>query len=129
MAQHADAVAQDRAAGVRAGGIHRDDAHLFAFAAQLVDQPVYERAFARARRTGDADDGGASGVREKFLEQRLRGRLPVLHRRSGAGQRARIARQNVLRPGRHQLFSNCRAITMRWISLVPSPMVHSFASR
>ncbi len=30
---------------------------------------------------------------------------------------------------RVQLFSNCRAMTMRWISLVPSPMVQSLASR
>ncbi len=28
-----------------------------------------------------------------------------------------------------QSFNNCRAITSRWISLVPSPMVHSFTSR
>src|ERR1019366_8705871 len=27
-----------------------------------------------------------------------------------------------------QSFSNCRAITSRWISLVPSPIVHSFTS-
>jgi hypothetical protein len=26
-------------------------------------------------------------------------------------------------------FSNCRAITNRWISLVPSPIVHNFTSR
>jgi hypothetical protein len=26
-------------------------------------------------------------------------------------------------------FSNCLAITIRWISLVPSPMVQSFTSR
>ena len=31
--------------------------------------------------------------------------------------------------GIHQLFSNCRAITRRWISLVPSPMVQSLTSR
>jgi hypothetical protein len=28
-----------------------------------------------------------------------------------------------------QSFSNWRAITNRWISLVPSPMVHNFTSR
>jgi hypothetical protein len=31
--------------------------------------------------------------------------------------------------GGYQLFSNWRAITSRWISLVPSPMVQSFTSR
>ena len=30
---------------------------------------------------------------------------------------------------RSQSFNICRAITSRWISLVPSPMVHSFTSR
>jgi len=29
----------------------------------------------------------------------------------------------------HQSFSNWRAITSLWISLVPSPIVHSFTSR
>ena len=29
----------------------------------------------------------------------------------------------------HQSFSSWRAITRRWISLVPSPMVQSFTSR
>jgi hypothetical protein len=29
----------------------------------------------------------------------------------------------------HESFNNWRAITSRWISLVPSPMVHSFTSR
>jgi len=28
-----------------------------------------------------------------------------------------------------QSFNNCLAITNRWISLVPSPIVHSFTSR
>jgi len=32
-------------------------------------------------------------------------------------------------PREAQSFSNCRAITIRWISLVPSPMVHSLTSR
>ena len=32
-------------------------------------------------------------------------------------------------PVRHQSLSNWRAMTRRWISLVPSPMVQSFTSR
>ena len=43
----------------------------------------------------------------------------VLDRRGGAGQLA----------SGHQLFSNWRAMTRRWISLVPSPIVQSFTSR
>jgi hypothetical protein len=32
-------------------------------------------------------------------------------------------------PGRNYFFSSSRAITRRWISLVPSPIVQSFTSR
>src|SRR5580658_9896232 len=32
-------------------------------------------------------------------------------------------------PGRGQPASTCLAMTMRWISLVPSPISHSFTSR
>ena len=98
----------------------------FAFAPQFVDQSIHQRALARARRAGDADHRGASGVRKELLEQRVSGGPAILDRRCGTGERARIAGENFLGPGRHQLFSSWRAITRRWISLVPSPMVHSF---
>ena len=58
MAEHADAVAENCAAGVRAGWIHRDNAHRFAFAAKLVNQLIGQRALSRTGRAGDADHGG-----------------------------------------------------------------------
>src|SRR5262249_11451861 len=66
---HADAVAEDGATGVGAGGIDGDDADfLVPFAIEL-GELVHQRALARARRPGNADGQGASGVREKLLEQ------------------------------------------------------------
>ena len=47
---HADAVAEDRAAGERAGGIDGDDADRLAAPAQLQREPVHQRALAGARR-------------------------------------------------------------------------------
>ena len=47
---HADAVAQHRAAGVRARGIDGDDAHRLPASAVVRRQPINERALARARR-------------------------------------------------------------------------------
>src|SRR6185436_10050863 len=52
---HADAIAEQRAAGVRAGGIDGEDADGAITRTQRFRQLVDERALARARRTGDAD--------------------------------------------------------------------------
>ena len=68
MAEHADTVAQNCAAGIRAGRIHREHANRFALAAKLVNQTIRQRAFSRARRAGDSDHGGTSGMRKQFLQ-------------------------------------------------------------
>ncbi len=129
MAEHADAVAQDRAAGAPAGGVHRDDGGGASLAAQLARHGIHQRALARARRTGDADHHRVSGARLQLAQHFQRPRIAILDPRGGAGQRARIAFRNFARPIRHRLFKSCRAITSRCISLVPSPMVQSFTSR
>ncbi len=63
MPLHADAVAEDRAAGDAAGGIDGDDGDGLSAAAEFGGQRVDERALARAGRTGDAD-GDAVAVRQ-----------------------------------------------------------------
>ena len=50
-------------------------------------------------------------------------------RASGAPFSTCVARRASSRVVNHQSFSNWRAITRRWISLVPSPIVQSFTSR
>ena len=66
MALHADAIAKDRAAGVRTGGIDGDDANCFSLRAVMRGQPIDQRALARSRRACHADHKGVAGVREKF---------------------------------------------------------------
>ncbi len=64
VALHANAVAQNRAAGEWAGGIDRDNADRFAFFAITCGEPIDQRALARAGRAGDADHIGAAGAEE-----------------------------------------------------------------
>ena len=54
--QHADAVAQNRAAGERAGRVNGQNADGFFVFAEFADERVGQRAFARAGRAGNADD-------------------------------------------------------------------------
>ena len=61
MALHADAVAEDRAAGERAGGIDGDDADRLPRLRQSAGEAVDERGLAGAGRAGDADDPRAAG--------------------------------------------------------------------
>ena len=88
---HADAVAENRAAGVGAGGIDGDDgdgAILLAIkAGELIDQ----RALPRARRTGQADDPSFACVWEDCFEQIGPARRAILNARNSAGQRAGVA--------------------------------------
>ena len=58
---HADAIAQNGAAGNAAAGVHGEDGDGLALLAQLQRQRVHQRALARAGRAGDADDAGMAG--------------------------------------------------------------------
>src|SRR5919197_1980850 len=66
MSQHADAITENGAAAVRAGGINGDDAHgtllLPIHACELIDQ----RAFAGTGRSSKSDDARLAGVWEQF---------------------------------------------------------------
>ncbi len=115
MALHANAVAEDRAAGSAAGRIDRDDGDASYRAAQLRGQGVDQRALARAGRAGDADN--------------QRRRHPADLAEARAPFSTAVARRASSSWSPDQSFSSCRAITSRWISLVPSPMVQSFTSR
>ncbi len=128
--QHADAVAQNGAAGTPAGGVDGDDAHGAALPAQLARQGIHQRALARARRAGDPDHHAhgrraAAARAEPASARGSRFSIPVAARASARASPSAILRAQCV----HQLFRSCRAITRRWISLVPSPMVHSFTSR
>ena len=104
----------------------------------LFRERVGEGALPYARRTGDPhDERGASG-REDRLEDGATLGQAVLHRGQRARECPRVASteardegidiQGQRIPARSPV-SNCLAITMRWISDVPSPIVVSFASR
>ena len=62
VALHADAIAQNRAACIRTGGIHSDHADTFLLVAVIRGQPIDERALAGARRAGDAGEIRLPGV-------------------------------------------------------------------
>ncbi len=80
MRLHADAIAQDGAAGEGRAGVHRQDTHLQAALAQQAHQPIDQRALPGARRPGQADDGGTAGLPIERAEQRLVSRQFVLYR-------------------------------------------------
>src|SRR5690606_9513502 len=77
---HADAVAQQRAAGAAAGRVHRDhgDAHLREVGQEAVEQLVGHRALAGAAGTGDADHRGLAAGELPLLAQP--GHLAVVER-------------------------------------------------
>ena len=65
-----------------------------------------------------------------FMEKQDARGVFVLDQRDGAGHGAGIARQHAFgQRRRHERDSSWRAMTSRWISLVPSPMVVSLTSR
>ena len=66
---HADAVAEDRAAGEGRRRVDGDDADALLLRAVVLRHRRDERRLARARRAGDADDPRASGLRIELREQ------------------------------------------------------------
>ena len=93
---HADAIAENRAAGERAGGIDGDDADGLLGAAELRNQAIDERALAGPRRAGDADQVSASGLREDAADEIRPLRGFVLDQADGARDRARIPLEDAL---------------------------------
>jgi len=110
--------------------VHRDP---LVARAVLARQPRHQRALAGARRPGDAKRPRASGLRVQGRQQRRRAGAFVLDDRQRAREGARVGGSDAVgqrsRLSQKTQASSWRAITSRWISLVPSPMVVSFTSR
>ena len=85
-ALHADAVAEQRAAGERRRRIDRDDADRQALRAILASDQRGDRALARARRTGDADAARAAELRVQRSEQLIEAGAMVLDDADRAGE-------------------------------------------
>src|SRR5439155_10613642 len=126
---HAQPITEHRPAGKWARRIDRNDADGFPVTPELGQQAIDKRALAGAGRTGDADEVGTPGATEDLSDQGGAGGIVVFDQGNGACDSARIAGQDAIaQAGRHRARS-CRAMTRRWISLVPSPMVVSLTSR
>ena len=91
MLLHANAVAQNRAAGVGAGGIDGDDADRRSLLAIVVCQLIDQRALARAGRAGEPEYPRLAAVRKQGLQQLRPSRRVILDGGDGARQRAGIA--------------------------------------
>src|SRR5258708_8764787 len=130
---HPDAVAEDRAAGERARRVDRDDGDAVVALAVLGREARDERALAATGRTGDADDAGLARQRVQLAQHVRAAGLVVLDDREQARDAALItgarAREQRLRGGDQDAATRSRAMTMRWISLVPSPISISLRSR
>ena len=113
---HAQPIAEHGAAAERARGIDGDDADRQRDGARPVsdfgDQPIDERALARAGRAGDADEIRAAGVAENRADQVGARRILVLDQGNRAGHRARVAGEHAVGE-RHHRASSCRAMTSR----------------
>ena len=128
MVLHADAIAEDGPAGERAGRIHGEDAHRLSRRAQVGDQPVHQGALAGAGVAGDPHDPGAARSRPDLAQDRFGLRLRIVDLPHQPRHGPDVSGDDAFGGGAHALSSS-RAITIRWISLVPSPMVQSLTSR
>src|SRR5919108_1129384 len=129
MVLHADAIAEDRAAGERARRIDGDDADGLSGAADVRDEAIDQRALPRAGIAGDADELRAPGLGEDRAQLRFGGGLRVVDEPHETRGGPDVTLQDAVGESTHQALSRSRAITSRWISLVPSPIVQSFTSR
>src|SRR5438034_7715065 len=134
---HADAVTEDRAAAERARGIHGDDRHASGLLSIQAGEAIHERRFAAARRAGDPDRLREAGLWVELAHGFRRAGLVVLDDRDKARDRSLVPRarasEQIARRGppcRHQSTRRSwRAITIRWTSLVPSPISMRRTSR
>src|SRR5580704_16895712 len=145
MPLHAHAIAKNCAAGEWARRVHCNDADRFLLAAIMPGHTIDKRALARPWSTRYADKIRVDGVGKQLAQNLFRFARAIFNRGNGAGNRTHITRANLLSPvfdgnghsvgdnsrtsGNYFLPRIWRAMTRRWISLVPSPMVQSFTSR
>src|SRR5206468_4688576 len=130
-----DPITEDSPAAEGAGRIHGHDAEGAAAGTIAGDQLIHQTALARPRRAGHADDGRTAGAGEDLREDRLSPLRPCLDEGDRPGQGDRVALHHEAGQFLHQLARSgvsprsWRAMTRRWISEVPSPMVQILASR
>ncbi len=91
MILHADAVAQNRSAGVRTGRVHGDDADGLVVLAVVLGQLVDQRALAGSRRARQTENARMAGVGEESLEQFRPAGAAILDGGDGAGEGAGVA--------------------------------------
>ena len=98
MALHADAIAKNRPARIRARRIYRDYPNLLVLFPVKSRKPVNKRALSRSRCAGNARQIGLARMRKKKPQQRLRFLLMIFDRRDRARHRPHIARAHLFRP-------------------------------
>src|SRR5437899_1340899 len=108
--------------------IDRQDADGLPLRAQVGDEAVDQRTLSRARVSGDADDLRPSGPGPELAQDRFGFRPRVVDQPDQPRRRTDVSGEDAVGDSSHALSSS-RAITTRWISLVPSPMVQSLTSR
>jgi len=122
---HADAVAQDRAAGEGAGRVYGDDADRLAPGAVGPGQGADQRAFARARRAGHTDQRRPPGMRIQRRQRLLRLPRLVLNGGQQAGQRPPVALQKLRNQDGHgcsaEACMNCSMSVTMAAMLAPGP--------
>ena len=91
MLLHANAVAQNRPACIRARGINGNNSDAAILTAIMLRQLVHQRALACAGSAGQTHGSCASSVGKQFFKKLNRSRRVVLDRRNSAGQRTEIA--------------------------------------
>ena len=130
---HADAVAEDGPTGERARWIDRDDRDAVAGLPVLRGEPRHQRAFPAAGWPGDADDARPPGLGVQRPQDVRAPGLVVLDDGEEPRDAALVAfpRAGEQRLGGRdqEAATRSRAMTIRWISLVPSPISMSRASR
>jgi hypothetical protein len=92
---HADAVAQQGAAGEGAGGIHRDDADLMPLGTVGADEALQQRGLAGAGRAGDADAPGSAERGVHSRQESLEAGARVFDHRDRPREGRRLAGQEL----------------------------------
>jgi hypothetical protein len=98
MFLHADAVAQNRPAGVGAGRIDRNNSHRVIVLAIKTSKLIDQRALPRSRRPRQPQHARLPAVLKQSLQQLRPSRCAILYDRNGAGQRAHIAGAKLINP-------------------------------
>src|ERR1700687_5106907 len=95
---HADAIAQNRSARIRAGRVDRDNADALIFFAIVLGELIDQSALARSGGARQPDDSRLARVRKERLEQVGPAGRAVLDRRDGTRQGAGVARAQTVDP-------------------------------